>query len=367
MRCQRSIICNLILLTMILTNWSALAADNTLHNSTVEHCMLNAINSGSFEHMTIAQLRHTCSTAAGRTEISQHGNVNNEGNQNEPQLAPSADTTKIAEFVPGPLQLRLEDEQKTQYLPFSLTSHRRNYLLPFTYRSTTNGAPFEVDNEDVDPVEVKFQFSFKFPVWNDIFGAADLWGAYTNISFWQAYNAKHSSPFRETNHEPELFLEFSGSRDFFGFSNTSNLVGIVHQSNGQHGLRSRSWNRVYLDMALEWENLVLNIKPWWRIPENTKTAPDDPSGDDNPNIEKYFGYGEITAGYKWDQQLFSVMLRNNLRANSNKGAVQLDWTFPLTRRLKGYIQYFNGYGESLIDYNCSVNRFGLGIVLTDPL
>ncbi len=362
MRYMRTIITSVMIFAIILTNCCALAADMAIHDSTVEQCMLSAIKSGTLEHLTIAELRHACSTATGREEISQNSSVST--GQKELATAAIEHTEAI---IPGPLQLRIDDELQTQYLPFSLTSHRRNYLLPFTYRSTTNGAPFEVDNEDVDHVEVKFQFSFKFPIWNNILGSADLWGAYTNISFWQAYNSKHSSPFRETNHEPEMFLEFAGNKDFFGISNTSNQVGIVHQSNGQHGSRSRSWNRVYLDIALEHENLVLNIKPWLRIPESEKTSTDDSSGDDNPNIERYLGYGEMTAGYKWNQQLFSVMLRNNLRANDNKGAIQLDWTFPMTRRLKGYIQYFNGYGESLIDYDCSVNRFGIGIVLTDPL
>jgi len=61
------------------------------------------------------------------------------------------------------------------------------------------------------------------------------------------------------------------------------------------------------------------------------------------------------------------MLRNNLRTD-NKGALQLDWSVPLSmcnNKVSFYIQYFNGYGESLLDYNSSSNRIGAGIMVTD--
>ena len=63
------------------------------------------------------------------------------------------------------------------------------------------------------------------------------------------------------------------------------------------------------------------------------------------------------------------MFRNNLDYHDNKGALELGWSFPIpfieTDEARGYIQYFNGYGESLIDYNAAVERIGIGVILAD--
>ena len=139
-------------------------------------------------------------------------------------------------------------------------------------------------------------------------------------------------------------------------------LGIVHQSNGRGGVLSRSWNRVFANFIIERGNFALAIKPWWRIPEST-------SEDDNSNITDYLGHGKITAAYKWGENVFSLMLRNNLESGFQRGAAQVSWAFPLGNYpyLKGYVQYFTGYGMSLIDYNEYSNCIGIGISLTDWL
>jgi phospholipase A1 len=182
----------------------------------------------------------------------------------------------------------------------------------------------------------------------------------------QAYNRNVSAPFRETNYEPEVFWATPFDWAPFGLDAGLLAFGMSHQSNGRGGDLSRSWNRIYANVAFEKENLVVAVKPWWRIPENEKDDPQDADGDDNPDIDDYMGNFEFTTIYRRGGHEWAPMLRNNLTSD-NKGAVQLEWTFPLWRGVRGYAQYFNGYGESLIDYNADVERIGVGIQLSDLL
>jgi len=46
--------------------------------------------------------------------------------------------------------------------------------------------------------------------------------------------------------------------------------------------------------------------------------------------------------------------------------VELEFPLPLIGdKVCGYIQYFNGYGEGLLDYNTSINRISAGFMLVD--
>ncbi|UHQ56439.1 phospholipase A [Microbulbifer sp. YPW16] len=246
--------------------------------------------------------------------------------------------------------------------PFTLASHKVNYLLPVVYNPSPNEAgleDFQVNGVDIDldEIEVQFQLSVQVPIWRGFLGQASFMSlAYTNKSFWQAYNSDDSSPFRETNHEPELLMTWLNDWSLFGFQNVANQLAINHQSNGRSEPLSRSWNRVYANFFFERENIFISFKPWYRIPE-------DRDDDDNPDIEAYLGHFELAGTYSGDNgHSVSLMLRNNLRSD-NRGAVELRWGFPLGGRVRGFVKYFGGYGESLIDYDESVNTLGIGFEL----
>lgn len=256
--------------------------------------------------------------------------------------------------------MRLAEETTLSSNAWAITPHQRNYLLPVTYNDKLNREAWAAlqPKDTMDWVEAKFQISLKTIAWEDILGAgSNLWVAYTQRNWWQLYN--DSSPFRETNYQPEVFLTFTNNWRFWGFTNTVVGTGFKHESNGQGGDLSRSWNRVVAMAAFERRRMALNVRTWYRLPESS-------GDDDNPDMERYMGYGDIAGIWKWQEHEFGVRLRNNLRGD-NRGAVELEWTFPINRRFKGYVQYFNGYGESLIDYDQSNNRIGFGVSMTDIL
>ncbi|HEY9148183.1 MAG TPA: phospholipase A, partial [Gammaproteobacteria bacterium] len=242
------------------------------------------------------------------------------------------------------------------------TPHRPSYILPLTYIDEPNEAPYTAAGSDLIPEsnEIKYQFSFKVPLLENFFFDRGFFSfGYTQQSYWQAYNGRSSSPFRETNYEPELLFRFPVEEPLLGFNWRSVGLALNHQSNGRSEPLSRSWNRIMLEFVGERDNLYLSFKPWWRIPE----ADDE---DDNPDIHRYLGNFELQLLKKHSEHTYGMMLRNNLRSD-NRGAVQLDYTYRLNKRLRGYVQIFSGYGESLIDYDHNNNRIGVGIMLTNWL
>ena len=244
---------------------------------------------------------------------------------------------------------------------YSFMPHRSNYILPFAYNDSPNKEPIQEVSPDMDVQknEVKFQISLKIKLWQDILGKdMDLWFGYTQKSFWQLYNFDASAPFRETNYEPELLLNFRTNYKFLGLKGRIINVGFNHQSNGRSEPLSRSWNRIVGNMGFERGDFTLLLKAWYRIPESSED-------DDNPDITDYMGPGEIWGYYLVKKHRFGVMLRNNFQTDKNRGALQLEWSIPLSEKISGYIQYFTGYGESMLDYDHDVNRISIGLILAD--
>ena len=267
------------------------------------------------------------------------------------------------------LDKRWELSENSKLGTWNIRAHQPVYLLPVFWTSSKNPLPHSPNPDNtvpadqkqiLDSTEAKFQISLKTKALDDIFGKnGDLWFGYTQSSRWQVYNAEDSRPFRETNYEPEASLIFRTNYELLGLN--GRLLGLTfnHQSNGRADPLSRSWNRVMLNVGLEKDNFVLMLRPWYRIPEKAKD-------DNNPDIEDYMGRGDLTAFYRWKEHDFSMMLRHSLRGGDRShGAAQFVWSFPIKGKLRGKFQLFDGYGESMIDYNHRATYAGVGISLMD--
>jgi phospholipase A1 len=286
-----------------------------------QSCMREAVISAEAS-TSVGELRQACETKVGNEAL-------------------EASTIRL-QANDDAATVRFREEAATEENPFVITPYLPNYVLFGAYNtSSLNNALYQeaYGNPDfeLDDVELKFQLSLKVPLAKSLFGNnGDLYAAYTNRSFWQAYNTSNSSPFRETNHQPEAWLRFYSGANLLGFHNIANNIGIVHQSNGQGGILSRSWNRIYARFVFEKDNLAFTFQPWYRIKE-------DEDKDNNPDIEDYMGNFEFVTAYQRKQHEFSLMFRNNLESDDNRGAAQLDWRFPIHNRMNGYVQWFNGY------------------------
>lgn len=244
---------------------------------------------------------------------------------------------------------------------FKFRPHHPSYLIA-TRTHRPNEEPyrdfFESDGENkgLSKAELEFQLSFKMKLVETLFEQpVDVWFGYTQNSFWQAANHEASSPFRETNYQPEIMAVTPLNFALLGTNVKFLNLGFVHQSNGQSSTLSRSWNRFYAQLGLERGPLTMTAKLWKRVNESLED-------DNNPDIIDYMGRFELAGNYRLGGgHEINALVRRNF--STDKGAVQVGWAFPLAGPVKGYINAFSGYGQSMIDYNYFQRSLGLGVVV----
>jgi outer membrane phospholipase A len=206
-------------------------------------------------------------------------------------------------------------------------------------------------------LNAKFQLGFKYrllsaesrlaevrPFWENLFLG------YTQTSIWDL--GADSAPFLDTSYKPGLFYfdRYRGVR-FLGLELDSFEGGYQHESNGQDGANSRSLNTIYIRPTLRWGSaggwhLTIAPKIWAYV-----------GGlGDNPDLPDYRGYFDLNLRFG---QRDGLELATTFRkgTESGYGSIQLDLTYPLDRILfrnaASYIQlqYFNGWGETLLHYD----------------
>lgn len=336
------------LLPVAITATLMLIASNANAEQDYQTCVVEILALAD-DSMTLGELRKICQSEQVQT-------VTKEDVQHTP--------IEIAS-VSG----RILGERQTQLNPYVLTPHKLNYALPAITTNRINKGAYESLNgyeENLSDVEAKFQVSLKVPLnTGDLLFKDDvLYLGFTLEAWWQVHSENISKPFRETNYQPEIFYLTPLEWRPFG-ANTGLIIGLEHQSNGRGLELSRSWNRVYTQFLFEKDNFAFSIRPWMRLKEDEKRFLLDSEGDDNPDIEDYLGHFELSLAYKWYNVEFNFKGRQNF--STHYGAAELGLTFPLFGKVRGYAAAFRGYGESLIDYDYSQTRFGIGISFNNIL
>ena len=217
-----------------------------------------------------------------------------------------------------------------------------------------------------DEWSARFQLSFKYRLFDYDSGVgrqapwlAGFYFAYTQTSIWDL--SGESKPFRDTTYRPSLFWRWLRTDDRTWLD--ALRAGLEHESNGGEGVGSRSLNIFFVQPEWRWKTASLGSyeftpKLYYYFDKG-----------ENDDIDRYRGY--VDWRLRWhsgDNWIFTALARMGA---AHKGSLQLD----LARRARDlkigpvsgyfYVQYFNGFGESLIDYNVkhpSQLRVGFAIV-----
>lgn len=197
---------------------------------------------------------------------------------------------------------------------------------------------FIFGEDETRTTESKFQISIQFVPINDF----PLRIAYTQISWWDV--GKESGPFRETNYNPSIFGAWQCQETRCDLE-----VGYEHQSNGQPDtpridgvIPSRSWERLFIFKNFRMGVIDLSFKVW-----------DAFYLQENENIQDYYGYGEVTFGI--NLKPFVIRYTNRPSDLGEYEIVEMALDTPINVKL--FVQYFAGFGESLIDLPGTYDTF----------
>lgn len=291
-----------------------------------------------------------------------------------PGIVPATSALAPADTAPPPpagsgslLSRYWELERSDKRGVFNFVGYRGNYILPVHLTSRINTAPQSptqaaVPLGDYRRYEAKIQLSLRTKVVQSlVLPNADLWFAFTQQSLWQVWNPAASSPFRNTDYEPEAIYVVpvpAGLRALpGGWHWRYASLGLTHQSNGQSDPLSRSWNRVWLGAGIERGDVALLARVLRRLPE-------DLADDNNPDLTSYRGRAELQLNWTPGLATASLQYRSTLR-RLDRGSLQLEWSWPVyddqPNGLRWYVQAFTGYGETLTDYNFRQSSVGFGL------
>lgn len=205
-----------------------------------------------------------------------------------------------------------------------------------------------------DNTNIKFQISIAQRLTKTTLpGGTYLFLFYTQKCFWNVL--ENSMPMTDLNFNPGIGL----TKPFFA---KNRYIGkltfmIEHESNGRDGEESRSWNKVSLAANIFVDKqLMVHGKAWIPIIDSSN----------NSDILDYSGIYQMGLQMISQNQRFtgSVTLVKRRGWNLNYNTiVELAYRFNRRDNQYFFLQYYNGYGEGLLDYNKFHSQLRVGIVI----
>lgn len=205
---------------------------------------------------------------------------------------------------------------------------------------------------------IKFQISIAQRLTN----ATLPWGTYLYLfysqkCFWNVL--ENSMPMTDLNFNPGIGL----TKPLFVKNRYVGKVSLIieHESNGRDSIWSRSWNKVSLAANIIIDpNLSVAGKIWAPIID----------GMNNKDILHYCGLYQISVQAMTDNRKFTGALTLVKRAGNffNYNTIlELAWRFSRKSNQYFFLQYYNGYGEGLLDYKVFKSQLRVGIVIKPQL
>ena len=175
---------------------------------------------------------------------------------------------------------------------------------------------------------------------------------YTQKAFWNVF--QKSLPMRDLNFNPGIGLGHLIIRKnkYIGKA----YLMIEHESNGKDSIDSRSWNKLTLGAAvLLNKNWEVQFKGWIPVID----------GKENDDILKYNGIFQVAANYRTDNKRLNVgvILTKRLTWLSFNTQLELSYKFNNNENQYLFVQYYNGYGENLFEYNQFRSILRVGFVI----
>lgn len=188
------------------------------------------------------------------------------------------------------------------------------------------------------------------------------WGTYlflfyTQKVFWNVL--ERSMPMTDLNFNPGIGL----SKPFFSMGRYVGKATLLleHESNGRDGLASRSWNKVSLGASIIVDpQLTIHGKVWIPIID----------GENNRDILDYCGIYQTGLSFTTRNRRFGasaiLVKRRGWKLNYNT-IIELNYRILPRDNQYLFLQYYNGYGEGLLDYKQFHSELRVGIVIKPRL